>query len=349
MKHSTIYYAPGVFAAWPANGGIWNWGDEILVCFAIGRYREYPDTHCIDRDSPIEYGLARSLDGGETWSVDTDPEINRVSRRRVVPLPPTGLPFGDAGFALKVGTAAVTIKSTTFVVTRDRGVTWEGPYALPGADATMTSRTDYIVHGPGSCTLFLSHAPTAEERMTRGDRVFAWRTDDGARSWTRLGYLTSDEPRAVMPSTVLLADGRFISALRRRLDSPATRTATNSRNWIEIRESTDGGRSWSFVSEAADTGGKNGNPPAMAQTTDGRLVLAYGYRGDRPSIKARISDDAGRTWGEEIILRDGARMHDIGYPRMVVRTDGTVVTVYYFTTAERPEQHICATTWDVPR
>ena len=348
MRHTTVYHEPGMFAAWPANGGVWSWGDEILVCFTIGHYREYPDTHCIDRDRPMVIGLARSVDGGTTWAAGAARDVDRISRNPVKPVPRTGVPFGDPDFAFKVGTAAVTIRNRTFIVSRDRGACWEGPYELPCADDTMTSRTDYVLHGPGSCTVFLSHAPTGEDTMTLQDRVFACRTDDGGRSWARLGYLTCDEPRAVMPSTVTLPDGTYVTALRRRLDRPAAGGGITSRNWIEIRESKDGGRNWSFLSEAADTGGRNGNPPALVRIADGRLVLAYGYRGERSSIRARISDDAGRTWEREIILRDDARNHDIGYPRMIVRPDGAIVTMYYFTTSEQPEQHICATIWNPP-
>ena len=46
------------------------------------------------------------------------------------------------------------------------------------------------------------------------------------------------------------------------------------------------------------------------------------------------------------MLRDDGRTWDLGYPRMVQRPDGKLVTIYYFTTSENPEQHIAATIWD---
>ena len=27
-QHRFVYKEPGRFAGWPANGGIWHWGDE---------------------------------------------------------------------------------------------------------------------------------------------------------------------------------------------------------------------------------------------------------------------------------------------------------------------------------
>jgi len=63
-------------------------------------------------------------------------------------------------------------------------------------------------------------------------------------------------------------------------------------------------------------------------------------------MRAKISKDNGKTWGDEIILRDDARTWDFGYPRMVVRPDGKLVTIYYYNTEKNPEQHIVATIWD---
>ena len=76
----------------------------------------------------------------------------------------------------------------------------------------------------------------------------------------------------------------------------------------------------------------------MVLLTDGRLAVTYGYGGERRGIRARGSADNGRTWGDEIILRDDARTWDFGYPRTKQREDGSLVTMYYYTTTERPEQ-----------
>ena len=72
-KHVIVYYEPGRFGAWPANNGIWNWGNEILVGFLRAFYKENKYHHSIDRTRPMKSVLARSLDGGETWTME-DPE-----------------------------------------------------------------------------------------------------------------------------------------------------------------------------------------------------------------------------------------------------------------------------------
>src|SRR2546425_3209368 len=70
-RHVFIYHQPRRFAGFPANHGIWCWGNEILVGFSAGDYKDLgPDRHAIDREKPEEHLLARSLDGGETWTIE---------------------------------------------------------------------------------------------------------------------------------------------------------------------------------------------------------------------------------------------------------------------------------------
>ena len=65
IRHVVVYLEAGRFAGWPANHGIWSWGDEILVGFSRGTYKDRGPYHHIDHDAPEEYLLARSLDGGQ--------------------------------------------------------------------------------------------------------------------------------------------------------------------------------------------------------------------------------------------------------------------------------------------
>ena len=108
---------------------------------------------------------------------------------------------------------------------------------------------------------------------------------------------------------------------------------------------------WSFLSKISDTGGSNGNPPAMIQLADGRLCCVLGQR-DRRIILAKYSRDDGKTWSEDQILRDGFLSRngwpDLGYPRLFQRPDGKLVAVYFWCTPERPETHIAATLFDPP-
>jgi hypothetical protein len=73
--HVKVYAEPGRFGGWPANHGIWAWGDEILVGFSAGYFKDNgPDRHAIDHDKPEEHLLARSKDGGKTWTIENPAE-----------------------------------------------------------------------------------------------------------------------------------------------------------------------------------------------------------------------------------------------------------------------------------
>jgi hypothetical protein len=338
-RHVIVYDEPGRFAGWPANNGVWIWGDEILVGFARAYYRASEDDHSFDRDKASKSVLGRSLDGGETWSLE-DPEGFVGDGAEAAPSP-GGIDFAHPDFAMRVG-------GDEFFVSYDRGKTWKGPYALPDfGGKRLSARTDYLVNDRDDCLLFLS---AKEPRVQAGiqDRAFAARTRDGGKTFEFLGWMTG-EPitiRSVMPSTARLSPTHLVSALRRRLDVPLSGPHKIQKMWIDVYESQDDGTTWEFLSQVADTGAHNGNPPSLLRLRDGRIVVTYGYRSAPEGIRAKVSADGGKTWGPEIHLRDDGRTWDLGYTRSVQRKDGKIVTVYYYTTAERPEQHIAATIWD---
>lgn len=380
VRHALVYHEPGIFAAWPANEGMWRWGDEMAVSFLRGHYKYHEkSSHAYDRGRTIQNALARTRDGGETWTVDADPQINRMNSPETAPLPDDGIRFGHPDFALKVR-SSVWESMHSYMVSYDRGHSWEGPYALPEAEegCELTGRTDYIVDGPKSCILILSRK---QKGVELSDRSFAVRTDDGGKTWSRLGDLTDDAPRSVMTSTVRLPGGALVSAIRRRQDTHFQTTGTPEpedgtaatdgqttayeQNWIEVRRSSDGGRTWKFLSRAAETSQNNGNPPAMALLADGRLALVYALRVNQPAVMVKMSGDGGLIWSGETTLRadipgelgyprrkagpDGRKVpiqyFDIGYPCVAARPDGSLVAVYYYTAKDRPETHIEATIW----
>jgi hypothetical protein len=105
-----------------------------------------------------------------------------------------------------------------------------------------------------------------EPRVEAGiqDRAFCVRTRYGAKTFEFLSWMT-DEPIAVhsvMPATVLGSKGQLISALRRWRDARFGDVVTQN-CWIDVYRFLDDGRTWEFLSKAADTGSWNGNPPTL--------------------------------------------------------------------------------------
>jgi hypothetical protein len=246
----------------------------------------------------------------------------------------------------------------SFYYSYDRGHNWKEPYSFGdfGMKNSLTARTDYIVNRPRDCHVFISVREPRIEAAEK-DRAFCVRTRNGGKSFEFVSWMTDEAEtiRSVMPSTVRISDSHLVSAMRRRFDVEISGGNRNNICWIDVYESKDNGKSWEFLSKVADTGRSNGNPPCLVRLRDGRLVVTYARRGvcskyqyrDWPQgIHARISEDNGKTWGKEIVLRDDARTWDIGYTRTVERADGKLFTAYYFTTDEHYEQHIAGTIWE---
>ncbi len=66
VRHSIVYSHENEFAGWPANGGLWMWGDEILVGFDRWTFNPSPAGRHHNEERIGAY-LARSTDGGRSW------------------------------------------------------------------------------------------------------------------------------------------------------------------------------------------------------------------------------------------------------------------------------------------
>ncbi|HIE27987.1 TPA: exo-alpha-sialidase [Candidatus Poribacteria bacterium] len=361
MQHVTIYRKVGRYAGWPANYGIWSWGDEIVVGFTLGYHKADAGFHSRDTEKPFIGMQARSLNGGQTWQLQETPcrtpgdrglsadehmkrdlGVGQALETENVSLDcPGGIDFTHPDFALMCARSGLRAGAKSwFYISYDRCKKWEGPFKIPMfGQPGIAARTDYLVSSADECTLFLTAA------KTNGDegRVFCARTTDGGKTLAFLAWIGPEpEGFAIMPASVRLSESRILVAIRCREGGDSLKTR---RNWIDLYASNDNGAAWDYMNRPVANSGIGGNPPTMTRLQDGRLCLTYGYRDAPYSIRAKISPDDGETWGEEIILRDDGGNHDIGYPRTVQRSDGKMVTVYYFNDQPETERYIAATIW----
>jgi hypothetical protein len=340
-RHVTVYREPGRFGGWPANHGAWSWGNEILVGFEAGYFKNSTDGHAIDYSKPAEHLLARSLDGGETWTIEKPAGLKPPPGYRQAGVPteggmpmkdcPGNLDFTAPGFALSARMNDIHVGESRFYYSADKGKTWDGPFRLPNfGQPGIAARTDYLVNGKHDLTMFL----TAAKSNRKEGRVICVRTRDGGKTWTLEGFVGPEPPESdysIMPSSVRLPNSSILTMVRHR-------------PFIDAYLSKDDGKTWTFLNKPAPATG--GNPPSLIRLRDGRLALTYGYRLAPFGIRARLSSNNGQTWGEEIVLRQDGGNWDLGYTRSMQRPDGKIVTVYYFNDAPGRERFIGATIWD---
>ena len=360
MKHVTVYRETGRFAGWPANYGVWSWGDEIALGFTLGYTDPEGGFHARDKERPFVNMEARSMDGGETWKVipmpcktpgnrglSADEHMNeglRVGEALDGEHGPTDCPgnvdFSHPDFALMCARTGLRPGVCSFwYYSQDRCQSWKGPFRLPMWGQTgIAARTDYLVDSADRCTLFL----TANKRNGLEGRVFAARSYDGGHKFGFLSWL-SEEPAGfqIMPASLRLSNGHILVAVR----CTERGEFTASKHWIDTYLSEDDGLTWVHVGRPVPASGQGGNPPTLTLLKDGRIVLTYGYRAAPYGIRARISDTTGTNWSEEIVLRDDGGNADIGYPRTVLRPDGSLVTAYYYNDTPEGERYIGATIW----
>jgi len=339
IKNVIVYKEEGRFGGWPANNGIWSWDNEIVVGFTLGYFKLKPG-HAIDPDKPSVRRLARSFDGGETWTIEVPSYLDAEGKEKEPTDCPGGFDFTGPGFALLVRMQGSNRGFSRFYCSTDRCKTWHGPYKLPNfGRAGILARTNYIVDGKHEITAFM----TATKAAGGEGRPFCTRTTDGGKTWQFVSWI-GPEPStqagyAIMPSGVRLSPTELFAMVRRKEAQDRRREF-----WIEPFLSQDNGASWRLLAEPRINNG--GNPASMIVLKDGRIALTYGYRRPPYGIRARLSSDNCRTWSDDIILRKDGGNWDLGYPRTVQRADGKIVTVYYFNEAADKERYIAATIWD---
>ncbi len=362
VKHTIAAIEKDRFHGWPANNGVWQWGDEILVGFTQGDFYLRRGHNIAGRQDSL---LATSGDGGETWTMfdpqgflDDEHEQFRGGGKSPLQKP---LDMTHPGFALRVfatGYHGNDDPEGGFFYSYNRGRDWKGPHALTGLTdhpelrgKLLSPRTDYLVQDEGRCLIFVS--THREDRRLK--RIACIQTTDGGQTFEFVSWMTPEtkDYSAIMSQTVQLSETEFVSAYRkifRGSDRPAE---------IEAYRSADGCRSWERLG-TIKVMRTHSNPPALLKLKDGRICCAYGDR-HVGQIQARFSSDRGRTWGPELVIRDDFQAldsdpdtqrginADIGYPRMVQRSDGKLVTIYYWATAKHPQQHIAVSIWDPGR
>lgn len=353
IEHKIVFSEDEKYAAWPANHGIWTWNNEILIGFVEASFKaSNKGLHTYDITT-ARNKYARSFDGGVTWKITDafesgqkawgyDNSVPAEKAVKPIPMKEAMKDFTSPDFLLTFLRHNNNDGPTHFYYSNNKGKSWKGAFEFPDLGLSgIANRTDYIVDGKQSLTLFVT---TAKANKKEG-RVALVRTVDGGLTWTLESWITPEHGGFdIMPSSVRISDTELLTTIRTRTEDKL--------DLISSYRSKDNGKTWLRLKDPVPYTGSAGSPPALVKLKDGRLALGYIYRSQFGSrVHARFSSDNGETWGDEITLRSGVGTNrDAGYPKITQREDGKLVMVYYWNNAliesAKPYRYIAATIFD---
>ena len=367
VEHAVAYRRENEFASHPYVRGFWETAAGHLICnFSLTTVDYRGDPNNLAHISLVRSAggrravTIRSEDRGQSWKV-VNADSNRSSNDVMAPRPgidgkPGGLDeLGPVDFSSKdvlvsnfnyqymredplirdffTGLSKdveAPDRQVFFRVSKDAGGSWSRSVMLPlDGLYSLAAVESATVRPDGRCLLFLSGVT----KQGAGSRPLVYRSLDDGTSFRFLSFVTpKDESRygglnQMYPRGLMLPSGRLLCTLRLDRDWAGDM-------WTELYASDDGGRTWGFLSRVTDFGA----PSAPLLLRDGRLVMTYGARLPPAGIRAVVSEDEGRSWGPEIVVRDDAGSWDIGYPRTWEVSPGRVGAIYYYNSKDDPLQ-----------
>jgi hypothetical protein len=354
-EHGVVYRDDREFCGWPFYCGLWKLPDGDL----LAGFKKIPNAYTsADEISHTKLTVGRghlvtirSRNGGRSWDKSDQQQVFDLATAPDDILSAGGedyadeapVDFTDGNVIAMAGAVPALLKPNSRAWLRlsaDGGRSWRHPILLPLYGLTsLTGHGPPAVRSDGVSLIGLS--TTSTDGWTNRPLVYA--STDGRR-WQFLSFITpaieggsavsdrSDSPlfgaiRHFYAKLLPLRDGRILAALRFQREAKGI-------IWTDIFESQDGGRTWGFLSRVNDWGA----PGDIVEMADGRIVCVYGYRLQPEGIRARVSEDGGRSWASELVLRDDGGSWDLGYPRVIEHEPGRLLTVYYMNLKDDPIQ-----------
>jgi hypothetical protein len=353
VDHAVVYRREDEFCSWPFTSGFWENAQGTLIANFTSRTVSYASGDAIRHDvlgqnsTGPKTVTVRSHDRGRTWDGD-NPQLNMMAgpggaggAAQMAQMPAAfaePVDYLDRDVLVSNGSGggfATASARGTVRLSRDGGKSW-GPTVLLPLDGlpSTTGVQSVLVRPDGRCLLFMFSVEKDNSRR----RPLVYASVDEGRAFHFLSYIVPkvdpwgqadgnyDDPsvafvghRWFYPRGYMLPNGRILCTIRCQRDPTGVM-------WSEVYHSDDGGETWHFLSRINDFGA----PCVLVIMPDGRIVAVYGYRLMPAGIRASVSEDGGRSWGPEIIVRNDGGSWDLGYPNAWHAGDGLVGAIYYF-------------------
>jgi hypothetical protein len=365
IRHITIDYDKNAYCGHPRQqGGMWNFGHgEIAVMYrrSLCKYETAQDISHSWTDgymSRSDIVFRRSYDHGETWRPEDDVVVwsNRLSleekraflsqdpaQRKPLDMSRPGAMFFLGGTSMsirdpksrKVVKLATGISGAFQIRSIDKGHTWERvPLPLPslGYPPVVALPDGAYARTVGTGQVYLSLSK---------DQGMSWQTD-----WKSLPLIAKDESgvgRITYAGLLVLPSGRlqcYFLMEQGQFDALGVSQSDDLVSWSRPRPIVRYGhgpwtsRRWTASTYALRTAyggwGQRYRSPWPLLLRDGRIVVLFARREYPPSIAVIVSEDNGKTWSDEAVIRDDASGSDIGYPVATELDDGRIFTAYYY-------------------
>ena len=237
-----------------------------------------------------------------------------------------------------------------FIVSKDIGKSWSDPVFMDlGEQKFSFSREPIIELADGS--MIFSFYRGAPERT---DESFIAHSFDSGYTWQKPYKLFSDPSGSYSEysginfnETAVLALGKGSIIAIARGDENFTDEnngfmQVGGFGYLYLSYSNNGGISW-YPHKKTNMWGQ---PAHLIHLNDGRILCTYGYRKKPYGVRASISNDHGKTWQDEVVIRNDGKGWDLGYTSSVQLNDKEILTVYYFFDEDKI-RHISGTIWKV--
>jgi hypothetical protein len=353
--HSVIYRNEREFSGWPFYCGLWKTADGSLVASFKRVPNSYGTGDEVNHGQMVGKGalwVIRSRDNGRSWDQSSFQAVWNMNVRAEAEIPGGAvdysamkpLDFKSRDTLIMCGAMPGLLGPQSRAWLRasaDGGRTWRPPMMIALDNFPSLTATGSSMYATREDGMHLLGVTTVGPDLPQ--RAMIYGCMDGA-NWHFLSFVTPERPgeqayysvKTASPFTPLthfytrplvLRDGGVLATVRYQRDA---------RNviWTEMWGSEDGGRSWDYRSRVTDWGA----PGDIVEMADGRIVCVYGYRMMLSGIRYRVSQDRGRTWGSEMILRDDGGSWDVGYPRVIEHEKGKLLAIYYMNTKSDPIQ-----------